>query len=90
MRDGEAERITDPARSGPTRRVPFGRVVHSFLELLYDSVHDEYRPSPRRPLVSWIDDGGNMPRTVILQSTHEAALDVLDLAGLKHRALELT
>jgi uncharacterized protein (DUF2237 family) len=27
---------------------------------------------------------------VTLQSTHEAALDVLDLAGLKHRALELT
>ena len=27
---------------------------------------------------------------VILQSTHEAALDVLDLAGLKRRALELT
>ena len=27
---------------------------------------------------------------VILQSTHEAALDVLDLADLKRRALELT
>jgi hypothetical protein len=25
---------------------------------------------------------------VILQLTHEAALDVFDLAGLKHRALE--
>ena len=32
--------MTDPAPHGP-RRVPFGRVVHSFLELLYDSVHDE-------------------------------------------------
>ena len=27
---------------------------------------------------------------VILQSTHEAALDVVDLADLKHRALELS
>ena len=27
---------------------------------------------------------------VILQSTHEAALDVVDLADLKRRALELT
>ena len=65
MRDGEAERMTDPARSGPTRRVPFGRVVHSFLELLYDSVQDEQgiqaRPTPARPLVSWVDDGGSMP-----------------------------
>ena len=26
----------------------------------------------------------------ILQSTHEAALDVVDLADLKHRALELS
>jgi hypothetical protein len=26
--------------------------------------------------------------SVILQSTHEAALDVVDLADLKHRALE--
>jgi hypothetical protein len=28
--------------------------------------------------------------SVILQSTHEAALDVVDLADLKHRALELS
>jgi uncharacterized protein (DUF2237 family) len=26
----------------------------------------------------------------MLQSTHEAALDVVDLADLKHRALELS
>jgi hypothetical protein len=49
----------------------FGRVVHAFLELLYDfavevtGVQDEegYRldQPPRRPLVSWVDDGGSMP-----------------------------
>ena len=48
MRDGEAERITDPAPQWSTRRVPFGRVVRAFLELLYDipvevtGVQDEY------------------------------------------------
>ena len=47
MNDGEAKRITDPARNGPTRRMPFGRVVHSFLEPLHDSVQtsrDTARP----------------------------------------------
>jgi hypothetical protein len=85
------------------------------------------RPSPRRPLVSWIDDGGSIPfpdgrmrgigsirerdfllgrvrswtridrlqpssgrPPVTLQSTHEAAPDVVDFADLKRRALELT
>ena len=41
MRDGEAERMTDPAPQWSDLRGPFGRVVHSFLELLYDSVHGE-------------------------------------------------
>jgi hypothetical protein len=36
MSDGEAGRMTDPAPHGPTRRMPFGRVVHPFLELPYD------------------------------------------------------
>jgi uncharacterized protein (DUF2237 family) len=31
-----------------------------------------------------------MDLSVILQSTHEAALDVVDLADLKRRALELS
>src|ERR1700730_6711506 len=78
------------------------------------------RPSPRRPLVSWIDDGGSMPipdgrmrgirsirerdfllgrvrswhdstaQPTILQSTHEAALDVVDLAAAARRILTCT
>src|ERR1700732_1965505 len=42
------------------------------------------RPSPHRPLDFWVDNGGSM------QSTHEAALDVVDLADLKRRALGLS
>ena len=38
MRDGEAERITDSA----PQKGAFGRIVHSFLELLFDSVHGEW------------------------------------------------
>ena len=81
------------------------------------------RPSPRRPLVSWVVDGDSMPvpndarhavirerdfllgrvqswsdstvasisgAPVTLQSTHEAALDVVDLADHKRRELELS
>ena len=43
------------------------------------------RSWPNRPLQPPISGP-----PVILQSTHEAALDVVDLADLKRRALELT
>ena len=33
--------MTDPAPQWSDSKGAFWRVVHSFLELLYDSVHDE-------------------------------------------------
>ena len=130
MSDGEAERMTDPAPQWSTRRGPFGRVVHSFLELLYDSVHDEWGcrldqvreghwflgsmmvvaclsrtagcaaygqsvnvistwESPEMARFDRLQPSISGP-PVTLQSTHEAALEVVDLADLKRRALELT
>ena len=131
MSDGEA----GGARSGPTRRVPFGRVVHAFLELLDDiavevtGVQDEQGCRLDQVRVDWIlgslmvvaclsptagcaaygqyvkrgfllerSGAGPIrplqptisPPPVIMQSTHEAALDVVDLADLKRRELELT
>jgi hypothetical protein len=65
MSDGEAKQMTDSRPAVVRLEGAFGRVVHSFLELLYDSVQDEQgiqaRPTPARPLVSWVDDGGSMP-----------------------------
>jgi hypothetical protein len=100
--------------------VPFGRVVHSFLELLYDfavklRVQDEQgtgSTKPRRPLVSLVDDGVSMPildgrmrgirqsvnvistrekrHQSVVQSTHEAALEVVNLADLRRREREVS
>jgi len=65
--------------------VPDGKVrgIRSIREC--DFYLGESGDGPIRPLQPSIS-----APPVILQSTHEAALDVVDLADLKHRALELS
>jgi hypothetical protein len=116
--------------------VPFGRVVHAFLELLYDiavevtGVQDEqgcrldqvragrwilgslmmvaclsptagcavygqsvnmvfYLESPQAARFDRLQPSISAP-PVTLRSTHEAALDVVDVVDLKRRELELS
>ena len=59
------------------------RYIRSIRELVFYLGESGAGPiQPLRPAIS--------APPVILQSTHEAALDVVDLADLKHRALELS
>ncbi len=65
--------------------VPDGRMrgIRSIRERVF--YLGESAAGPNRPFAAI-----NRRPPVTLQSTHEAALDVVDLAGLKRRALELT
>jgi hypothetical protein len=65
-----------PVRDGRMRGI-FGQSVNVVFYLGESGAGPPLQPSISTP-------------PVILQSTHEAALDVVDLADLKHRALELS
>jgi len=65
--------------------VPDGRMRGTRSIRERDFYLGESAAGPIRPLQPTISEP-----PVTLQSTHEAALDVVDLADLKRRALELT